>query len=84
MEKAKVFWNGRSQAVRLPAEFRFDTSEVFIRRDPDTNEVILSPRPTTWDSFLELRDKTQVPEDFLSEEERGQDLGEHDPFEDGS
>ncbi|MCF8030735.1 MAG: type II toxin-antitoxin system VapB family antitoxin [Desulfohalobiaceae bacterium] len=84
MEKAKVFWNGRSQAVRLPAEFRFDTSEVFIRRDPDTNEVILSPRPTTWYSFLELRDKTRVPEDFLSEGERGQDPGGRDPFEDGS
>jgi len=84
MEKAKVFWNGRSQAVRLPAEFRFETSEVFIRRDPETNEVILSPRQTKWDSFLELRGRTQVPEDFLSEEERGQDPGGGDPFEDGS
>ena len=31
---AKVFQNGRSQAVRLPAAFRFDTKEVFVRRDP--------------------------------------------------
>ncbi|MEF8942689.1 MAG: hypothetical protein V5B78_07870 [Desulfohalobiaceae bacterium] len=57
--------------MRLPAEFRFDTSEVFVRRDPHTNEVILSPRPTTWDTFLELRDRIRVPDDFLSEEERG-------------
>jgi antitoxin VapB len=31
---AKLFNNGRSQAVRLPAAFRFDTQEVFIRQDP--------------------------------------------------
>ena len=42
---AKLFLNGRSQAVRLPAEFRFDGSEVFIRRDPSTGDVILSRRP---------------------------------------
>ena len=31
--RAKVFWSGRSQAVRLPKEFRFDTAEVFVHRD---------------------------------------------------
>ena len=39
---AKLFMNGRSQAVRLPGEFRFDGSEVNIRRDPETGDVILS------------------------------------------
>ncbi len=34
--KAKIFWSGRSQAVRLPKEFRFDTSEVLIRREGNT------------------------------------------------
>ena len=38
---AKLFWTGRSQAVRLPKEFRFDGSEVRIRRDGD--RVILEP-----------------------------------------
>jgi antitoxin VapB len=33
-EKAKVFMTGRSQAVRIPAEYRFITDEVYIRRDP--------------------------------------------------
>jgi len=32
MNKAKIFWSGRSQAVRLPKEFRFETDEVSIRR----------------------------------------------------
>ena len=41
-QTAKLFMNGRSQAVRLPAAFRFDGTEVFIRRDPLTGDVILS------------------------------------------
>ena len=40
---AKIFMNNRSQAVRLPKEFQFDTTEVFIRKVGD--EIILSPRP---------------------------------------
>ena len=42
MQTAKTFMTGRSQAVRLPAEFRFDTDEVYIRRDPVTGDVVLS------------------------------------------
>jgi antitoxin VapB len=34
-QKAKVFWSGRSQAVRIPKEFRFDADEVTIRREGD-------------------------------------------------
>jgi len=44
---AKLFTNGRSQAVRLPAAYRFDTKEVFIRRDPETGDVILSRKPAS-------------------------------------
>jgi antitoxin VapB len=48
--KAKIFMNNRSQAVRLPKDFQFKTEEVFIRKEgPD---VILSPRPSGWSSFL--------------------------------
>lgn len=43
---AKLFMNGRSQAVRLPREFRFPGKEVAIRRDPETGEVVLSPHPS--------------------------------------
>ena len=42
MPKAKLFSNGGSQAVRLPAEFRFDGDDVDVRRDPLTGDVILS------------------------------------------
>ncbi|WP_027039446.1 AbrB/MazE/SpoVT family DNA-binding domain-containing protein [Mesorhizobium ciceri] len=46
MDKAKVFWSGRSQAVRLPKEFRFETDEVSIRRHGQT--VILEPLAQDW------------------------------------
>ena len=64
---AKLFRNGRSQAVRLPAEYRFEGSEVYIRRDPDTGDVILSRRPESWQDFFELMKTIEVPEDFLAD-----------------
>ena len=63
---AKLFRNGRSQAVRLPAEYRFNESEVYIRRDPSTGDVILSRRPESWQDFFELIKSVDVPENFLS------------------
>lgn len=48
---AKVFMSGRSQAVRLPKEFRLDTKEVWIRRNPDTGEIILKPKPDLPEGF---------------------------------
>lgn len=48
--KAKIFMNNRSQAVRLPKEFQFRTQEVFIRKEG--SEVVLSPRPFDWTSYL--------------------------------
>jgi antitoxin VapB len=47
---AKIFMNNRSQAVRLPKEFQFTTSEVFIRKQG--NEVILSARPEDWSAYI--------------------------------
>jgi antitoxin VapB len=64
---AKLFQNGRSQAVRLPAEFRFEGHEVYIRKDQETGDVILSRRPETWDDFFALVSEAGVPDDFLSE-----------------
>jgi antitoxin VapB len=43
--------NNRSQAVRLPKEFQFNTREVFIRKEG--SDVILSPQPSDWSSYLE-------------------------------
>lgn len=48
--RAKLFMNNRSQAVRLPKDFQFNTEEVFIRKEG--SEVVLSPRPTDWSSYL--------------------------------
>lgn len=62
---AKLFQNGRSQAIRLPAEYRFEGSEVHIRRDPETGDVILSHRPESWQEFFDLVDRMAVPDDFL-------------------
>ncbi len=49
---AKIFTTGRSQAARLPMEFRFECSKVYIRRDPTTGDVVLSRRPDSWDAFF--------------------------------
>jgi antitoxin VapB len=46
METAKIFWSGRSQAVRLPKQYRFDTDEVRIRRQGDA--LILEPIARDW------------------------------------
>ena len=53
-QTAKLFRNGRSQAVRLPASYRFEGDEVFIRRDETTGDVILSSKPSGWDEFFAL------------------------------
>ena len=51
MTKAKVFRNNRSQAVRLPKEFRFGVGQVFVRRVG--RDVVLSAWPVDWSGFLE-------------------------------
>jgi len=79
---AKLFANGRSQAVRLPAEYRFDATEVFIRRDPTTGDVILSRKPESWDRFFSLLKDAEVPANFLDPQERDQGNHERDPFAD--
>lgn len=78
---AKLFTNGRSQAVRLPAAYRFDTREVFIRQDTETGDVILSRRPATWDDFFIALKNADVPSDFLDEKDRNQGMQDRDPFE---
>ena len=60
---AKLFKTGRSQAVRLPKEFRFDGSEVFIRKEG--NEIILSGKPVSWEDFF--WSSVHPTDDFMSE-----------------
>ena len=81
---AKIFTTGRSQAVRLPLEYRFEGSEVFIRRDPATGDVVLSRRPNTWEGFFALYKITEIPAEFMSEADRNQGEQTRDPFEDSA
>lgn len=77
-QTAKIFATGRSQAVRLPLEFRFDVSEVFIRRDPVTGDVVLSRKPQDWQGLLDVVAQNK-DEDLLIE--RRQTRARRDPFE---
>lgn len=51
METAKIFENGRSQAVRLPKKFRFDVDEVVVQQLGDA--VILVPKEALWQTFMD-------------------------------
>ena len=51
METAKIFENGRSQAVRLPKKFRFTGEEVFVQRVGHV--VVLLPKEEAWQTFLD-------------------------------
>ena len=48
---ARVFMTNRSQAVRLPKDYQFSTGEVHLRKEGE--DVILSPRPRDWGSYLD-------------------------------
>lgn len=81
--KAKLFKKGRNQAVILPDEFTFDTESVWIRRDEEGNVVLrtMSEKEKHRENFLRLLKQTQVPDSFLSKEERNQSYTTRDPFE---
>lgn len=66
---AKLFKNGASQAVRLPAEFRFEGEEVFVSRDDATGDIVLSTRPgaKAWGELFDLLRAVDVPSDFMAE-----------------
>jgi antitoxin VapB len=78
-QTAKIFATGRSQAVRLPLEFRFKEAEVFIRRDPTSGDVVLSRKPADWQGFLDVVAQNPIDDNFLIE--RNQFQPHRDPFE---
>jgi antitoxin VapB len=55
-KRVKLFKNGRSQAVRLPVAFRFKGDSVFIRRDENTGDVILSQHGNHWAGLFKRLD----------------------------
>ncbi len=86
--KAKLFRNGGSQAVRLPAEFRFEGDEVYISRDDATGDVILSERPRrdTWRAFIAWRDALElspdVADEYMAERPMNRPVSRRSVFED--
>ncbi|MEA3303912.1 MAG: type II toxin-antitoxin system VapB family antitoxin [Pseudomonadota bacterium] len=60
---AKIFMNGRSQAVRLPKEYRFDSDEVYISKQGSS--VIISQKKPTWDQFFDT--EPAFDDEFLTD-----------------
>ena len=77
IQTAKIFQNGRSQAIRLPKEFRFDGKEVFIEKVGE--KIILSPKPSSWNDFFLSGEKADP--DFM-EDRKDIDLKERHMFDD--
>jgi antitoxin VapB len=68
---AKLFRNGASQAVRLPAEFHFEGKEVYVIRDDASGDVVLSNYPgiKVWEAFFELLHTVEGAADFMATRE---------------
>ena len=62
MQTAKVFMNGRSQAIRLPKEFRVEADEVYLKKTPE-GFLVITRDP--WELFHEAVE--QLPDDFMAE-----------------
>ena len=61
MDTAKIFQNGKSQAIRLPKDYRFDGAKVYLKRIG--NAVILIPEHDSWQTLVESLD--QFSDDFM-------------------
>lgn len=81
-KQARLFISGGSQAVRLPAEFRFaDVDAVYVRRNAAGDVVLSRQGPRSYASFMAIRDALgHAPDDFLSASERDQRSQPRDPF----
>ncbi len=69
--RARVFMSGRSQHVTIPAEYRFSQDEVYVRRDPENGDLILSQIPGGWREFFAAVDDCGFPDDFLADRAQG-------------
>jgi antitoxin VapB len=76
--KARVFMSGRSQHVTIPVGFRFRSTEVSIRRDPVSGDVILSEVPSLAKVFAAL-DASKLPDDFMNDADRDRRPAEDRP-----
>jgi antitoxin VapB len=76
MKSAKLFKNGDSQAVRLPKEFRFAGSEVWIKKSGDA--VVLLPKGRSWSILFDSLHK--FSDDFMKERNQPAAAEEREPF----
>ena len=76
MMTAKIFENGRSQAVRLPKEYRFSSDEVLVNKIGDM--VVLIPKERKWDSFMKAIDMFTV--DYMEDGRAVQTLQKREPL----
>lgn len=66
MDIAKIFQNGKSQAIRLPKEYRFHGSKVYIKRIG--NVVVLIPEQDSWQTLIESLDR--FSDDFMADRQQ--------------
>jgi antitoxin VapB len=77
MDSAKLFQNGKSQAVRLPKNYRFRGSKVYIKRMG--NAIILIPEDDSWQSMIESL--SLFSDDFMTERTQPAVEERESPFE---
>lgn len=80
----RLFKNGASQAVRLPAEFRFVGKTIYATQNEATGDVVLSTRPGAkhWEEFFTRLRSVDVPSDFMTERPMNRVPDEKNIFED--
>ncbi len=76
MMTAKIFKNGRSQAVRLPKEYRFSSDEVVVNKIGDV--ILLMPKEKKWSGFLDSL--SLFTDDFMNDGRQQQTLQEREPL----
>lgn len=83
IQKAEVFTGRDGQIVFLPRGFQFKGTEVLVRRDPDTGDVILSEKSQSWNDFFAARDAAiaagEVSDELIDLEERRRTTPPPDP-----
>ena len=74
MKVAKIFENGRSQAVRLPKEYRFNVDEVNVNKIGDV--LMLVPKKSKWNSMIDSLDL--FTDDFMNDRKQGENVKRED------
>jgi antitoxin VapB len=77
VDTAKIFQNGKSQAIRLPKQYRFEGTKVYLKRIGNT--VVLIPEQASWQTFLDSL--SMFSDDFLAERDQPPTQHREDLFE---